>query len=147
MGIEIRVNGFNLWYGENHALKDIKMEIEKNKVTAIIGPSGCGKSTFIRSLNRMNDLVPSCITKGDIFFDGMEIYEKDLDVYTLRKRVGMVFQKPNPFPMSVYDNISYGPRIHGEKNKKKLDKIVEHTLKSAALWDEVNGRLDDPASV
>jgi ABC-type phosphate transport system, ATPase component len=115
MGIEIRVNGFNLWYGENHALKDINMEIEKNKVTAIIGPSGCGKSTFIRSLNRMNDLVPSCITKGDIFFDGMEIYEKDLDVYTLRKRVGMVFQKPNPFPMSVYDNISYGPRIHGRK--------------------------------
>jgi len=145
MGIEIRVNGFNLWYGENHALKDINMEIEKNKVTAIIGPSGCGKSTFIRSLNRMNDLVPSCITKGDIFFDGMEIYEKDLDVYTLRKRVGMVFQKPNPFPMSVYDNISYGPRIHGEKNKKKLDKIVEYTLKSAALWDEVNDRLDDPA--
>jgi phosphate transport system ATP-binding protein len=121
------------------------MEIEKNKVTAIIGPSGCGKSTFIRSLNRMNDLVPSCITKGDIFFDGMEIYEKDLDVYTLRKRVGMVFQKPNPFPMSVYDNISYGPRIHGEKNKKKLDKIVEYTLKSAALWDEVSDRLDDPA--
>jgi ABC-type phosphate transport system, ATPase component len=118
MGIEIRVNGFNLWYGENHALKDINMEIEKNKVTAIIGPSGCGKSTFIRSLNRMNDLVPSCITKGDIFFDGMEIYEKDLDVYTLRKRVGMVFQKPNPFPMSVYDNISYGPRIHGEKIKR-----------------------------
>jgi len=145
MGIEIRVNGFNLWYGENHALKDINMEIEKNKVTAIIGPSGCGKSTFIRSLNRMNDLVPSCITKGDIFFDGMEIYEKDLDIYTLRKRVGMVFQKPNPFPMSVYDNISYGPRIHGEKNKKKLDKIVEYTLKSAALWDEVNDRLDDPA--
>jgi len=145
MGIKIRVNGFNLWYGENHALKDINMEIEKNKVTAIIGPSGCGKSTFIRSLNRMNDLVPSCITKGDIFFDGMEIYEKDLDVYTLRKRVGMVFQKPNPFPMSVYDNISYGPRIHGEKNKKKLDKIVEYTLKSAALWDEVNDRLDDPA--
>jgi phosphate ABC transporter ATP-binding protein, PhoT family (TC 3.A.1.7.1) len=145
MGIEIRVNGFNLWYGENHALKDINMEIEKNKVTAIIGPSGCGKSTFIRSLNRMNDLVPSCITKGDIFFDGMEIYEKDLDIYTLRKRVGMVFQKPNPFPMSVYDNISYGPRIHGEKNKKKLDKIVEYTLKSAALWDEVSDRLDDPA--
>ena len=145
MIINIRVSDFNLWYGENHALKDINMEIEKNKVTAIIGPSGCGKSTFIRSLNRMNDLVPSCITKGDIFFDGMNIYEKDLDVYTLRKRVGMVFQKPNPFPMSVYDNISYGPRIHGEKNKKKLDKIVEYTLKSAALWDEVNDRLDDPA--
>ncbi|VUT24347.1 MAG: putative ABC transporter ATP-binding protein [Candidatus Methanolliviera sp. GoM_asphalt] len=145
MIINIRVSDFNLWYGENHALKDINMEIEKNKVTAIIGPSGCGKSTFIRSLNRMNDLVPSCITKGDIFFDGMNIYEKDLDVYVIRKRVGMVFQKPNPFPMSVYDNISYGPRIHGEKNKKKLDKIVEYTLKSAALWDEVNDRLDDPA--
>lgn len=117
----IVVKEFNLWFGKDHILKNINMNIEKNKVTAIIGPSGCGKSTFIKSINRMNDLVPNCTTDGEILFDGFDnIYKKDVDVYELRKRIGMVFQNPNPFPMSIKDNITYGPKIHGIKDKKSL---------------------------
>jgi len=134
---------FNLWFGNYHILKNIDINIEKNKVTAVIGPSGCGKSTFVKSINRMNDLVPNCKTDGEILFDEFDnIYSKDIDVYELRKRIGMVFQNPNPFPMSIKDNITYGPKIHGIKDKKKLNEIVESSLKAAALWDEVKDRLD-----
>ena len=132
----------NLWYGEKQALKDICLEIPENKITALIGPSGCGKSTFIRCLNRMNDLVANIRIEGQILYDDMDIYGKDVDVVELRKSIGMVFQKPNPFPMSIYDNVAYGPRIHGQKN---IDKIVENSLKDSALWEEVNERLDQPA--
>ena len=135
-------NDLNLWYGEKQALKSICMEIPRNKITALIGPSGCGKSTFIRCLNRMNDLVANIRVEGQILYDEIDIYGKDVDVVELRKRIGMVFQKPNPFPMSIYDNVAYGPRIHGMKN---IDKIVEHSLKDAALWEEVSERLDQPA--
>lgn len=121
------------------------MEVKKNKVTALIGPSGCGKSTFLRTLNRMNDLIEDARIEGSIFLDDKNIYDSDVDVVDLRKRVGMVFQRPNPFPMSIYDNIAYGPRIHGNKDKKKLDEIVEKSLKGAALWDEVKDRLRDSA--
>jgi len=139
-GTEIEVRDLNLWYGENHALHDISIDIPKNSVTAFIGPSGCGKSTFLRCLNRMNDLIPSCRIEGDVNINGEDIYSRDVDVVDLRKRVGMVFQKPNPFPMSIYDNIAYGPRIHGAK-KKDLDGVVEDALKSGALWEEVSDRL------
>lgn len=139
-GTEIEVRDLNLWYGENHALHDISIDIPKNSVTAFIGPSGCGKSTFLRCLNRMNDLIPSCRIEGDVNINGEDIYSGDVDVVDLRKRVGMVFQKPNPFPMSIYDNIAYGPRIHGAK-KKDLDGVVEDALKSGALWEEVSDRL------
>ena len=132
----------NLWYGEKQALKDICLEIPENKITALIGPSGCGKSTFIRCLNRMNDLVANIRIEGQILYDDIDIYGKDVDVVELRKSIGMVFQKPNPFPMSIYDNVAYGPRIHGQKN---IDKIVENSLKDSALWEEVNERLDQPA--
>ena len=132
----------NLWYGEKQALKDICLEIPQNKITALIGPSGCGKSTFIRCLNRMNDLVNNIRIEGQILYDDIDIYGKDVDVVELRKSIGMVFQKPNPFPMSIYDNVAYGPRIHGQKN---IDKIVENSLKDSALWEEVNERLDQPA--
>ena len=132
----------NLWYGEKQALKDICLEIPENKITALIGPSGCGKSTFIRCLNRMNDLVANIRIEGQILYDDMDIYGKDVDVVELRKSIGMVFQKPNPFPMSIYDNVAYGPRIHGQRN---IDKIVENSLKDAALWEEVRERLDQPA--
>jgi len=132
----------NLWYGEKQALKDICLEIPENKITALIGPSGCGKSTFIRCLNRMNDLVANIRIEGQILYDDMDIYGKDVDVVELRKSIGMVFQKPNPFPMSIYDNVAYGPRIHGQKN---IDKIVENSLKDSALWEEVSERLDQPA--
>jgi phosphate transport system ATP-binding protein len=135
-------NNLNLWYGEKQALKDISLEIPEKKITALIGPSGCGKSTFIRCLNRMNDLVAKIRISGQVLYDDIDIYGKDVDVVELRKRIGMVFQKPNPFPMSIYDNIAYGPRIHGEKN---VDKIVERSLLDAALWEEVNERLDQPA--
>ena len=143
-GTEIEVKNLNLWYGDNHALHDININIPKNSVTALIGPSGCGKSTFLRCLNRMNDLVPSCRIEGDIHIDGQNIYTKEVDVVDLRKRVGMVFQKPNPFPMSIHDNISYGPRRHGVK-KGSIDGIVEEALKSGALWDEVSDRLQTSA--
>jgi phosphate transport system ATP-binding protein len=132
----------NLWYGEKQALKDISLKIPEKQITALIGPSGCGKSTFIRCLNRMNDLVTCVRIEGKVFYDDMDIYGKDTDVVELRKRIGMVFQKPNPFPMSIYDNIAYGPRIHGQKN---VSKIVERSLKESALWEEVSERLDQPA--
>ncbi len=141
---EIQVKDLNLWYGDNHALHDVSINIPKNSVTALIGPSGCGKSTFLRCLNRMNDLIPSCRIEGDVHIDGENIYSKNIDVVDLRKRVGMVFQKPNPFPMSIYDNVSYGPKIHGAK-KSDLDGIVEDALKSGALWKEVSDRLQSSA--
>ena len=130
-----------LWYGENKALKNINLDIPKNNITALIGPSGCGKSTFLKTLNRMNDLVPSVKITGEVCYDGRNIYDKDVDVNELRRDVGMVFQKPNPFPMSIYDNIAYGPRTHGITNKVKLDEIVEQALRDAAIWDEVKDRL------
>lgn len=141
---EIQVKNLDLFYGDNQALKNINIDIEKNKVTALIGPSGCGKSTFLRTLNRMNDLIAGVKIDGEILVDGKDIY-KDFDEIDLRKKVGMVFQKPNPFPMSIYDNIAYGPRVHGVKDKRTLDKIVEKSLKGAALWDEVKDRLKKSA--
>ncbi|HJH31723.1 MAG TPA: phosphate ABC transporter ATP-binding protein [Methanosarcinaceae archaeon] len=143
--IEIESRNLNLWYGSAQALKDISIPIQKNRVTALIGPSGCGKSTFIRCINRMNDLIKGCRITGKVLFEGRDVYEKDVDVVVLRKRIGMVFQKPNPFPMSIYDNIAYGPRIHGIKAKRELAKVVEDSLKAAALWDEVCDILDKPA--
>lgn len=132
----------NLYYDDFHALIDVSIPIYEKKITALIGPSGCGKSSYIRCLNRMNDLVPNAKVEGVVTLDGKNIYDKDVDVVDLRKRVGMVFQKPNPFPMSVYDNVAFGPRIHGIKDKKTLDEIVEDSLKKAALWDEVKDDLD-----
>lgn len=140
----IEARNLNLWYGTNHALKDINIKIPKKQITALIGPSGCGKSTFLKTLNRMNDLVEGCRIEGEVFLDNIDIY-KSIDVNVLRKRVGMVFQKPNPFPMSIYDNIAYGPRIHGIKSKVKLDEIVERSLKQAAIWDECKDRLKKSA--
>ena len=136
----IKASNLNLWYGTNHALKDINLSLPQKEITALIGPSGCGKSTFLKTLNRMNDLVEGCRIEGLITLDDIDIY-KDMDVNILRKRVGMVFQKPNPFPMSIYDNIAYGPRIHGVKSKVKLDEIVERSLRQAAIWDECKDRL------
>ncbi len=136
----IRTRNLNLHYGELHALKDINMDIEKNAVTAFIGPSGCGKSTFIKTLNRMNDLIDGVRIDGEVLFEGRNIYQ-DFDVIDLRKRIGMVFQSPNPFPMSVFDNIAYGPRVHGLRDKRKLEEVVENSLRAAALWDEVQDRL------
>ena len=143
MGI-ITAKNLNLWYTTNHALKDINIELPERQITALIGPSGCGKSTFLKSLNRMNDLVEGCRIEGEISLDGVDIY-KDMDVNILRKKVGMVFQKPNPFPMSIYDNIAYGPRIHGIKSKVQLDEIVERSLRQAAIWDECKDRLKKSA--
>lgn len=136
---------FNLWYGDHHALKDINLDIKENDVTAIIGPSGCGKSTYIKALNRMVELVPIVKTEGEINYRGRNILDSSYEVEELRTRVGMVFQKPNPFPKSIYDNIAYGPRIHGIKNKKILDEIVEKSLRGAAIWDEVKDRLNQNA--
>ncbi len=138
------VKDLNLYYGDFHALKDINLELTNKEITAFIGPSGCGKSTFLKSLNRMNDLVEGCKITGDVRLDGEDIYN-GMDVSHLRKRVGMVFQKPNPFPMSVYDNIAYGPRTHGIHSRAKLDEIVETSLKNAAIWDEVKDRLKKSA--
>ena len=140
----IEAKNLNLWYGTNHALKNINIKIPQKQITALIGPSGCGKSTFLKTLNRMNDLVEGCKIEGEIYLDNIDIY-KNYDVNVLRKRVGMVFQKPNPFPMSIYDNIAYGPRIHGIKSKIKLDEIVERSLKQAAIWDECKDRLKKSA--
>ena len=137
----ILVKDFNFYYGDFKALKDINMEIKKNKVTALIGPSGCGKSTFLRSINRMNDLIPNVKYEGNIIFDGKNIFYKEYDIVELRKKIGMVFQKPNPFPKSIYENLVYAPKLHGEKDKDKLDEIVETSLKSVALWDEVKDKL------
>ena len=141
---KITVRNLNLYYGSFHALKDVNMDIPKNEITAFIGPSGCGKSTFLKSLNRMNDLVEGCKITGDVLLDGEDIYG-NMDVNHLRKRVGMVFQSPNPFPMSIYDNIAYGPRTHGIHSKVKLDAIVEKSLKQAAIWDELKDRLKKSA--
>lgn len=140
----MKVKSLNLWYGANQALKNINMNIPEKQITALIGPSGCGKSTFLKTLNRMNDLVEGCRIEGDITLDGIDVY-KDMNVNILRKRVGMVFQKPNPFPMSIYDNIAYGPRIHGIKSRIRLDEIVERSLKQAAIWDECKDRLKKSA--
>lgn len=142
--IKIYTEDLNLFYGNNHALKSIDIQVQKNKVTALIGPSGCGKSTFIKTLNRMNDLIPNVKITGEVYFDNLNSY-KDYDIVELRKRIGMVFQKPNPFPMSIYDNIAYGPRTHGIKSKAVLDEIVEKSLQSAALWEEVKDRLKQNA--
>ena len=142
---KISVQHLNLWYGEKHALKDTNLEIEENKITAFIGPSGCGKSTFLKTLNRMQDYVKGVRIEGLVSLDGEDIFGKGVDPTLLRKKVGMVFQQPNPFPMSVYDNVAYGPRIHGIKNKKNLDEIVEKSLKSAALYDEIKDRLHSSA--
>ena len=141
---KISVKDLNLYYGDFHALKNISMELPEKKITAFIGPSGCGKSTLLKSLNRMNDLVDGCRIVGEVLLDGEPIYD-GMDVNLLRKRVGMVFQKPNPFPMSIYDNVAYGPRTHGVRSKSKLDDIVEKSLRDAAIWDEVKDRLKKSA--
>ena len=142
---KIDIKDMDLFYGSFQALKNVNLEIEPNKITAFIGPSGCGKSTLLKSLNRMNGLVEGCRIDGKILLDGQDIYAKSMDVNTLRKRVGMVFQKPNPFPMSIYDNVAYGPRTHGIRSKAKLDEIVERSLRNAAIWDEVKDRLKKSA--
>ena len=143
--IKVKVENLNLYYGDNHALKDVSMDIQENSVTAFIGPSGCGKSTFLKTLNRMNDLVDNVRIDGKVLLDGEDIYEQGVDTTILRKKVGMVFQQPNPFPMSIYDNIAYGPRVHGIKDKKKLDQIVEESLRGAAIFEEVKDRLKKSA--
>lgn len=139
------IKKLDLWYGGNHALKDVNMEIKRNAITAFIGPSGCGKSTFLKTLNRMNDLVPGVRIEGQVLLDGVDIYDPKVDTSMLRKKIGMVFQQPNPFPMSIYDNVAYGPSIHGIKNKAKLDQIVEESLRGAAIFDEVKDRLKKSA--
>jgi phosphate transport system ATP-binding protein len=139
------IKNLNLWYGENHALKDINFSVKKNEVTAIIGPSGCGKSTFIKILNRMIELIPSVKIEGEIIYDGKNIFDKAVRVEELRTKVGMIFQKPNPFPKSIFENVVYGPKIHGIKDKRTLMEIAETSLKNAALWDEVKDRLNDNA--
>ncbi|MBC2576938.1 phosphate ABC transporter ATP-binding protein [Peptostreptococcus russellii] len=139
------IKNMNLFYGDFHALKDVNLEIEEKEITAFIGPSGCGKSTLLKSLNRMNDLVRGCKIEGDILLDGEDIYASNVDVNNLRKRVGMVFQQPNPFAMSIYDNIVYGPKTHGIKKKAELDEIVERTLKNAAVWDDLKDKLHKSA--
>lgn len=135
----------NLWYGKNQALYNISMKVKRNKVTALIGPSGCGKSTLIRCFNRMNDTIDECKVDAEVMFNNENIYHQTADVVKIRRKIGMVFQKPNPFPKSIYENVAYGPRIHGENNKHNLDKIVERSLKAAALWDEMKDRLEDSA--
>ena len=142
---KIAVSGLHLYYGENHALKGIDMDIRSNAVTAFIGPSGCGKSTFLKTLNRMNDLVENVRIEGQVLLDGEDIYAPGVDTTVLRKRVGMVFQQPNPFPMSIYDNIAYGPRVHGVRDRRELDRIVEESLRGAAIFDEVKDRLKKSA--
>lgn len=142
---KIKVDNLNLYYGDNRALHDIKLNIRENSIAALIGPSGCGKSTFLRTLNRMNDLIDNVKITGNVVVDGQSIYAPETDVVSLRKRVGMVFQRPNPFPMSIYDNIAYGPRIHGIKKKAVLDEIVERSLEQSALWEEVKDRLNKSA--
>ena len=141
----IEARNLELYYGDNHALKSVSLEIPENSITALIGPSGCGKSTFLKTLNRMNDLVPGVRIEGEVLYNGENIYGKDVDVTRLRKQIGMVFQKANPFPMSIYDNIAYGPRTHGIRNRAKLDDIVERSLRDAAIWDEVKDRLNKSA--
>lgn len=137
----LSIRDFCLWYGENQALKNVSMEIPRQNITAFIGPSGCGKSTFLKTLNRMNDLIREVRITGEVYYEGRDIYAKKVDVNALRKEIGMVFQKPNPFPMTVYDNVAYGPRTHGITNRARLDEIVEQALQGAAIWDEVKDRL------
>ena len=137
----ISVKNLNLWYGAHQALHDINLDIPEKSITALIGPSGCGKSTFLKTLDRMNDLIPGVKITGEVRYDGREIYAPSVDVNELRREIGMVFQKPNPFPMSIYDNVAYGPRTHGVRNKAKLDDLVERSLRGAAIWDEVKDRL------
>ncbi len=144
-GAILECRGLNLWYGKNHALQDINILYRENRVTALIGPSGCGKSTLIRALNRMNDIIDGCRMEGEILFHGRNILGHHVDVMDVRTRIGMIFQKPNPFPKSIFDNVAYGPRIHGQRNKKALAGIVERSLKLAALWEEVSDRLDESA--
>lgn len=141
----LKIRDMNLWYGEHQALFNIGVDIPRKEITALIGPSGCGKSTFLKTLNRMQDLVPSVRISGDILYDGINIHNPGVEVTWLRKRIGMVFQKPNPFPMSVYDNVAYGPRTHGIRSRAKLDEIVERSLRDAAIWDEVRDRLKTSA--
>lgn len=143
--IKIKISNLNFFYDQFQALKDINMEIKEKKITALIGPSGCGKSTFLRVINRMNDLIDDTRVEGEVLLDGENLYKTGVDVVSLRKRVGMVFQQPNPFPKSIFDNVAYGPRIHGFKNRGNLDQIVEDSLKGAALWGEVKDRLKEPA--
>ncbi len=143
--IKIQVKDLSLYYGEKKALNEISMQIPANKVTALIGPSGCGKSTFLRCINRMNDLIPEVKITGSMLVEGVDIYDKNVDVVNIRKKIGMVFQKSNPFPKSIYENIAYGPKINGIKNKTELDEIVETSLRKAAIWDEIKDRLDDSA--
>ena len=143
--VKFDVKGRDLYYRECHALKDINMSINKNEIKALIGPSGCGKSTLLKTLNRMNDLVDGCKITGTVSLDGMDIYDRSVDVNSIRKRVGMVFQQPNPFPMSIFDNVAYGPRIHGIKDKKILEELVERSLRQAGIWDEVKDRLKKSA--
>ena len=143
--VKIKVQNLNLYYGENHALKDVSMDIKENCITAFIGPSGCGKSTFLKTLNRMNDLVDHVKITGSVSLDGEDIYAGDVNTTVLRKKIGMVFQQPNPFPMSIYDNIAYGPRVHGIRDKARLDEIVEESLRGAAIFDEVKDRLKKSA--
>ena len=143
--IRLTVKNFNFYYGKFQALKNINMEVEKNKTTALIGPSGCGKSTFLRSINRMNDLIDTSIYEGTIALDGKDIFDRKYDIVNLRKQIGMVFQRPNPFPKTIYENIIYGPKLHGETDKNKLMEIVETSLKQVALWDEVKDKLHKSA--
>lgn len=145
MNTKMKIENLNLYYGNFQALTDVNMNIYEKRITALIGPSGCGKSTFLRTLNRMNDLIDSVKIEGDVLLDFQDIYDKDYDIIRLRKKVGMVFQKPNPFPKPIYENIVYGPRIHGIKDKQELDEIVERTLKEVALWEEVKDRLKKSA--
>ena len=145
MSTILQAKDLNLWYSQNHALHNVNVDIPEHEITAFIGPSGCGKSTFLRTLNRMNDLIPSVKITGEVNFRGQNIYDSGVDPTWLRKRIGMVFQKANPFPMSIYDNVAYGPRTHGIRNKAKLDEIVENSLRSAAIWDEVKDRLKKSA--
>ena len=141
----VQFKDFNLWYGEKHVLKNINLSIKSNVVTAFMGPSGCGKSTLLRSIDRMNDIIPTCHTKGEVMLDRKNIYADDIDPYDLRRKIGMVFQKPNPFPMSIYNNVAYGPKLHKTTHGKGLDALVERSLKGAALWEEVKDRLKDHA--
>lgn len=141
----ISAQSLSLWYGQAPALRKISLDIPEHSVCALIGPSGCGKSTFLKTINRMNDLIPTVRTEGEILYDGKSIFSPDIDVNELRREIGMVFQKPNPFPMSIYDNVAYGPRTHGERRKKVLDEIVESSLRRAAIWDEVSDRLKKSA--
>ena len=141
----VQFKDFNLWYGEKHTLKGVNLSIKSNVVTAFMGPSGCGKSTLLRSIDRMNDIIPSCRTEGEVLLDGNNIYSPDVDPYDLRRKIGMVFQKPNPFPMSIYDNVAYGPKLHKTARGNALDLLVEKSLRGAAIWDEVKDRLKDHA--